>query len=58
MTTVLVKHGRKEFLPKEAQDGELLFVDDTSELYVGQGSGKPLVFVGTAPHRPKIYIET
>lgn len=39
---ILIKRGPKSNLPTDADLGELLFVTDTEELYIGNGVGSPL----------------
>jgi hypothetical protein len=44
--TIQIKRGNKVNLPTEALDGELLFVRDDKELWVGKGTGESLVKIG------------
>lgn len=43
MQTVLHKRGAANNLPVEAPAGQLLFTEDTAELYGGNGAGQPLL---------------
>jgi len=36
---ILIRRGNKSDLPAEAENGELLFAQDTNELFIGKGSG-------------------
>jgi hypothetical protein len=44
--TIQIKRGNKANLPTEALDGELLFVKDDKELWIGKGAGEALVKIG------------
>jgi hypothetical protein len=46
LKTIQIKRGNKANLPTEALDGELLFVRDDKELWVGKGTGEALIKIG------------
>jgi hypothetical protein len=46
LKTIQIKRGGKANLPTEALDGELLFVRDEKELWIGKGAGEEIIKIG------------